>query len=132
MYTIVTGVYGVLPSCFLSQAVTMTYGSNFQLNLDGYMKREDISHNSIAKKTGVSQKTVWSVASGRSTPTLNTAQVVADAVGVDARVMLGSELTPEQVGRSQRIGRMLDQIIHLNSEQLATLNGVLKAFTSTE
>lgn len=110
----------------------MTYGSNFQLNLDGYMKREDISHNSIAKKTGVSQKTVWSVASGRSTPTLNTAQVVADAVGVDARIMLGSELTPEQVGRSQRIGRMLDQIVCLNSEQLATVAGVLKAFTSTE
>ena len=110
----------------------MNYGGNFQSNLDRYMKREDISHNSIAKKTGVSQKTVWSVSTGRSTPTLNTAQVVADAVGVDARVMLGIELTPEQVGRSQRIGRMLDQIIQLNSEQLATLNGVLKAFTSTE
>jgi transcriptional regulator with XRE-family HTH domain len=110
----------------------MNYGSHFQLNLDQYMKRENISHNSIAKKTGVSQKTVWSVASGRSTPTLNTAQIVADAVGVDARVLLGSQLTTEQVGRSQRIGKMLDQIIVLNSEQIATLSGVLKAFTSTE
>ena len=110
----------------------MSYGKNFQQNLDRYMKQEQISHLSVAKKTGVSQKTVWSVATGRSTPTLNTAQIVADATGVDCRVLLGAELTPAQVSRSQRIGRMLDQIIHLNSEQLATLNGVLKAFTSTE
>lgn len=110
----------------------MKYGSNYQANLDRYMSEEKISHNSIAKKTGVSQKTVWSVVTGRSTPTLNTAQIVGDAVGIDARVLLGAELTTKQIARSQRIGRMLDQIIQLNSEQLATLNGVLKAFTSTE
>jgi len=110
----------------------MNYGPTFQSNLDRYLKYQEISHLSIAKKTGVSQKTVWSVATGRSTPTLNTAEVVANAVGVDCRVMLGQELTPEQVGRSQKIGRMLDKILNLNSEQLATLNGVLKAFTSTE
>ena len=50
----------------------MNYGSNYQSNLDRYMSEEGISHNSIAKKTGVSQKTVWSVVTGRSTPTLNT------------------------------------------------------------
>ena len=110
----------------------MSYGTNFQKNIDKYMEAEGISHNSVAKKTGVSQKTVWSVASGRSVPTLNTAEVVGGAVGVDVRVMLGQELTAQQVGSSQRVGRMLDQIIQLNSEQLATLNGVLRAFTSTE
>lgn len=110
----------------------MNYGANFQTNLDRYLKDQNISHLSIAKKTGVSQKTVWSVATGRSTPTLNTAEIVADAAGVDCRVLLGRELTPKQVQRSQRIGRMLDQIVRLNSEQLATVSGVLKAFTSTE
>ncbi|MDA8620249.1 helix-turn-helix domain-containing protein [Luminiphilus sp.] len=111
---------------------SVSYGINFQRNIDKYMEAEGISHNSIAQKTGVSQKTVWSVASGRSTPTLNTAETVANAVGVDVRVMLGQELTAQQVARSKKIGKMLDQIIQLNSEQLATLNGVLKAFASTE
>jgi len=110
----------------------MNYGQAFQSNLDRYLKHEEISHLSIAKKTGVSQKTVWSVATGRSTPTLNTAEIVANAAGVDCRVMLRQDLTPQQVASSQKIGRMLDKIINLNSEQLATLNGVLKAFTSTE
>ena len=110
----------------------MSYGSNFQRNLERFMDAENISHNSIAKKTGVSQKTVWSVVTGRSTPTLNTAEVVGNAVGVDCRVLIGQELTPQQVGRSQRIGRMLDLMITLDGEQLATLNGVLRAFTSTE
>ena len=132
LYTIVTGGYRVLPLCFNVKEVSMKYGPNYQANLDRYMSEEGISHNSIAKKTGVSQKTVWSVVTGRSTPTLNTAQIVGDAVGIDARVLLGSELTAHQIARSQRIGRMLDQIIQLNSEQLATLSGVLKAFTSTE
>jgi transcriptional regulator with XRE-family HTH domain len=110
----------------------MGYGKNFQQNLDRYMKQEQISHLSVSKKTGVSQKTVWSVVTGRSTPTLNTAETVANAVGVDCRVLLGGELTPAVVAKSNRIGRMLDQITMLNSEQLATLQGVLKAFSSTE
>ena len=110
----------------------MSYGSNFQRNLDSFMRADNISHNSIAKKTGVSQKTVWSVVTGRSTPTLNTAEIVANAVGVDCRVLVSQELTPAQVGRSQRIGRMLDIMVTLDGEQLATLSGVLRAFTSTK
>lgn len=110
----------------------MSYGLNFQHNLDSFMRADNISHNSIAKKTGVSQKTVWSVATGRSTPTLNTAEIVANAVGVDCRVLVGQELTPAQVSRSQRIGRMLDIMVTLDNDQLATLSGVLRAFTSTK
>ena len=78
----------------------MAYGENFQRNLDCYMKAEGISHNSIATKTGVSQKTVWSVVTGRSIPSLKTTEVVAKATGVDARVMLGKELNAGQVGLS--------------------------------
>lgn len=110
----------------------MSHGLNFQRNLQEYMKAESISHNSVALKTGVSQKTVWSVVTGRSVPSLNTAEVVANAVGVDVRVMCGMELTPRQSGRSARVGRMLDQMATLTDEQLATLAGVLKAFTSTD
>ena len=58
----------------------MTYGDNFQRNLDRYMKAENISHNSVAVKTGVSQKTVWSVVTGRSVPSLNTTEMVAKTV----------------------------------------------------
>jgi len=110
----------------------MTYGDNFQKNLDRYMKAENISHNSVAKKAGVSQKTVWSVVTGRSVPSLNTAQIVGKTVGVDARVMVTKELSPQQVGRSKKIGKMLDQLIELSSDQLDTVAGVLRAFTSTE
>ena len=110
----------------------MSYGTNFQKNIDRYMEEEGISHNSVAKKTGVSQKTVWSVASGRSVPTLNTAEVVAGAVGVDARIMVGCELDAKQVGRSARIGRILDDLISLTPEQLSTVQQVISAFSSTK
>lgn len=110
----------------------MTYGDNFQQNLDRYMKAERISHNSVAIKSGVSQKTIWSVVTGRSVPSLNTAEIVAKTTGVDFRVMLAKELSPEQTKRSKKIGRMLDQLTELNPEQLDTISGVLRAFTSTE
>jgi transcriptional regulator with XRE-family HTH domain len=110
----------------------MTYGDKFQRNLDRYMKAENISHNSVAKSAGVAQKTVWSVVTGRSIPSLNTAEIVAKTAGVDARVMVSKELSPQQVSRSKKIGRMLDQMIDLNAEQLDTVGGVLRAFTSTE
>lgn len=109
----------------------MSYGDNFQNNLDRYMKAEDISQNSVAIKAGVSQKTVWSVATGRSVPSLNTAQNVAATMSVDVRVLVSKELSPQQVKRSKKIGRMLDQMIDLNADQLDTVGGVLKAFTST-
>ena len=114
------------------QVTIVSYGANFQKNIDKYMDAEGISHNSVAKKTGVSQKTVWSVASGRSVPTLNTAEVVAGAVGVDVRVMLGKELEAKQVGRSARIGRILDELIDLTPEQLRTVQQVISAFSSTK
>ena len=110
----------------------MTYGENFQQNLDRYMRAENISQNSVAKNTGVSQKTVWSVVTGRSVPSLNTAEMVAKTVEVDARVMVSKDLSPAQVARSKKIGKMLDQLIELNIEQLETVNGVLRAFTSTK
>lgn len=115
-----------------TQETGMTYGDNFQRNLDRYMKAENISHNSVAVKTGVSQKTVWSVVTGRSVPSLNTTEMVAATVGVDARIMVSKELSPQQVKRSRKIGKMLDQMIELNAEQLDTVGGVLRAFTSTE
>jgi hypothetical protein len=46
--------------------------------------------------------------------------------------MLAKELSPQQVKRSKKIGKMLDQMIELNAEQLDTVAGVLRAFTSTE
>ena len=110
----------------------MAYGENFQRNLDCYMKAENISHNSIAIKTGVSQKTVWSVVTGRSVPSPNTAEAVARATGVDARVLMDGELEAGQVGRSMKLGRMLDQLINLTPDQLDTVACVLRAFTSTE
>ena len=36
-------------------------GEIFRKNLQGFMKEMRISHNGLAKATGVSQKTVWSV-----------------------------------------------------------------------
>lgn len=101
-------------------------GEIFQKNLQGFMKDRDMSQNSIAKATGVSQKTVWSVCTGRSVPTLNTAQAVAKAVGVDAALLQIKPLTPSQVWRSKDVARITSELFELSAADL----GAVRKFVS--
>ena len=93
----------------------------FRENLQGYMTDMRMSHNGIAKATGVSQKTVWSVCTGRSAPTLNTAHAVAEAVGVDAALLQIKPLTPSQVLRSKDVARITSELFELSAADLSAV-----------
>lgn len=93
----------------------------FRENLQGYMTDMGMSHLGTAKKSGVSQKTVWAVCSGRSVPTLNTAHRVAEAVGVDAALLQIRPLTPSQVGRSRQVARLTSELFDLNAADLSAV-----------
>ena len=99
----------------------ITHGTVFRQNLQRYMDANGMSHNGTAKAAGVSQKTVWSVCSGRSVPTLNTAQRVAKAVGVDAAVLKIKPLSPSQVARSTQVARLASELIELSAGDLKTV-----------
>ena len=85
----------------MKRSINSTRGNVFRENLQSYMTEERMSHNRTAKAAGVSQKTVWSVCTGRSVPSLDTAETVANAAGVDAAVLQIKPLSPSQVGRSK-------------------------------
>ena len=113
----------------------MTQGEMFQKNLQGFMTDMGISHNGIAKKSGVSQKTVWSVCSGRSVPSLNTAKDVAEAVGVDAALLQIKPLTPAQVWRSKDVARITSDLFDLSAADLSAVRkfvSVMKRPTEVE
>jgi transcriptional regulator with XRE-family HTH domain len=106
----------------------MSYADNYQRNIKSFMLDNGISGNSLANQSGISQKTIWVTQAGKTTPTVNTAQAIADALGLDARVLLNSELTSDQMDRSKRIGRLLDDLIELKPEQLSHIVAIVKAF----
>lgn len=108
----------------------MTFAANYCKNLDTYMDSEGITTNSLATKSGISQKTIWVVKAGKTKPTVTTAEAVATALGLDARIMMGKDLTAEQVGRSARIGRLLDKMLSLNPEQLKSIQTVVESMTT--
>lgn len=96
-------------------------GEIFRENLQGFMTDMRMSHNSIAKATGVSQKTVWSVCTGRSVPSLDTAEKVARAAGLDAALIQIKPLTPAQVWRSKDVARITSDLFDLNAADLSAV-----------
>lgn len=108
----------------------MTYAANFCKNLDTYMESEKITTNSLATKSGISQKTIWVVKAGKTKPTVTTAEAVSQALGLDARIMMSASLTPEQCQRSARLGRLLDKMLTLNPEQLKSIQTVIESMTT--
>ena len=110
----------------------MTYAANFCTNLDTYMESESITTNSLATKSGISQKTIWVVKAGKTKPTVTTAEAVSNALGLDARIMMGKDLTAEQIGRSARIGRLLDKMLTLSPDQLKSIQTVVESMTTED
>ena len=105
----------------MKPSIDKKHGETFQKNLQGFMTDMGMSHNGIAKAAGVSQKTVWSVCTGRSVPSLDTAETVANAVGVDAALLQIKPLTPSQVWRSKDVARITSELFDLSAEDLSAV-----------
>jgi transcriptional regulator with XRE-family HTH domain len=102
-------------------------GVIFQENLQRFLSANGISQNSIALASGVSQKTVWSVVTGRSVPSLNTAQNVAQAAGVDASVLTLKALDPKQALRSKQVASLTSELLDLGLEDFAAVRHFVAA-----
>jgi len=106
------------------------YSDNYSRNLKAYLDGEGISTNSLANKTNISQKTIWVVQAGKSVPTVNTIQSISAALPIDGRIMLGAELTFDQLQRTAKVGGIMDDLIKLNTDQIDHIRAITKAFLS--
>lgn len=96
------------------------------------MEAELITTNALATKSGISQKTIWVVKASKTKPTVTTAEAIANALGLDARVMMGDNLTADQLRRSARIGRLLDKMLTLTPEQLKSIQTIVESMTTED
>ena len=106
------------------------YADYYSRNLKLYLDGESISTNSLANKTNISQKTIWVVQAGKSVPTVNTVQSISAALPIDGRVMLSKELTFDQLQRTAKIGRIMDDLIEMTNDQIDHIRAIAKAFLS--
>ena len=96
------------------------------------MEAESITTNALATNSGISQKTIWVVKANKTKPTVTTAEAIANALGLDARIMMGDNLTADQLSRSARIGRLLDKMLTLRPEQLKSIQTIVESMTTED
>ena len=66
-------------------------GDVFRENLSRWMRLNEYNTNSLAKKTGIPQKTIWTLVSKKSTvnsPSIQTVKRLCDALNLDLEEML--------------------------------------------
>ena len=110
----------------------MRFAVNYCQNLHTYMEAESITTNALATNSGISQKTIWVVKANKTKPTVTTAEAIANALGLDARIMMGDNLTADQLSRSARIGRLLDKMLTLRPEQLKSIQTIVESMTTDD
>ena len=108
----------------------MKYADCYSSNLKRYLDGNQISTNSLANKSKISQKTIWVVQAGKSVPTVNTVQQISKALDIDGRVMLGRELTFDELKQTKKIGKILDLLVGLSPDDLASIHSIATAFSS--
>ncbi|MEL0014965.1 MAG: helix-turn-helix transcriptional regulator [Rhodospirillales bacterium] len=108
----------------------MKYADCYSSNLKRYLDGNQISTNSLANKSKISQKTIWVVQAGKSVPTVNTVQQISKALDIDGRVMLGKELTFDQLKKTKKIGKILDLLPDLSSDNLNSVLSICQAFVA--
>ena len=108
----------------------MKYADCYSSNLKRYLDGNQISTNSLANKSKISQKTIWVVQAGKSVPTVNTVQQISKALDIDGRVMLGKELTFDQLKQTKKIGRILDLLPDLSGDDLNSVLSICQAFVA--
>ena len=108
----------------------MKYADCYSGNLKRYLDGNQISTNSLANKSKISQKTIWVVQAGKSVPTVNTVQQISKALDIDGRVMLGRELTFDELKQTKKIGKILDLLVGLSPDDLASIHSIATAFSS--
>lgn len=85
----------------------MKQSAIFRENLCRYMAYEGISTSSLARLSGINQKTVWVVARGRVNTTLDTAHGICAGLNVPIELMLQENISMENLARSTRLIRVL-------------------------
>lgn len=88
----------------------------FTKNLKFLMSMHDISQSALAKKSGISQKAISNMARGEQTPTVETADKIAAAFGLEGWHMIMPNL-PEDLINNKQLERLFHDFV------LASQNG---------
>ena len=102
------------------------------VNLRKYFERNDITAHALGKSGKMPQKTVWSCMTGTIAPSVNTVFDVCKAVDIDASILTRKEFEADQIGHSQRVGLVADDLMTLSLEQIKFIADVVKGLMPDE
>ena len=85
-------------------------------NLDRICKEHDLSTNELANRSGIPQKTVWSLVTGSHAARIDNLEKIAKALLVSPTALVTPHL-PTNVLMSRRVPRLVDNYAKLSMEQ---------------
>lgn len=94
-------------------------------NLSTYFEFMDLTSNGVAQANNLSQKTVWVCCNGAVVPSVNTAQAVCDAVGLDPGIVSRKAYPADKLKNSKRVGEIVDKLMLLDVQQLRIINSMV-------
>ena len=101
----------------------MTFGEKLQEILDWYVK----SQKEVAELSGISQSSISDYVNMKSTPTIDAAQKIADALGVSLWTLLnGDPLAVTPIDLTQRERTLLSEYRCLDQEEREAIDSLLR------
>lgn len=95
-------------------------------NLQTYFELNDITAHAIGRFGTISEEAVWSRLTGKVAPSNSTVQQVCSAVRIDAMIIQRKEHRAHQIRHSVRVGRIADDLMELDIDQLKTIGEMVK------
>ena len=100
-------------------------------NLDRIMKEHDLSTNELANRSGLPQKTCWSLITGSHAARLDNLEKIAKALLVSPTALVTPHL-PTNVVMSRRIPRLVDNYGKLDMQQRDELESFMAKMLSSD
>jgi len=109
----------------------MKPSDNLSANLKRFFNERDLTTNGVATSSGVSQKTIWVCVNGTTVPSVNVANRVASAVGLDASMLTRETFSAKHIGNSRAVGDISHMMMTLNIHQISMLKEIVTALCFT-
>lgn len=95
-------------------------------NLKAYFGLNNLTTYATGKLDTVSEETVRSCLSGKVAPSINAVNELCSVVSVDSMIIQRKEYRAHQILHSVRVGRIADDLMELDIDQLKTIAEMVK------
>ncbi len=100
----------------------------FGANVRHHRKAKGWTLEQLSGQTGISRETIGKIERGKAAPLFETAEKIANALGVSVFVLFGADAMPGAGDRARLLVEINGTLSRMNDDQLSRAAKMLKAF----